>query len=214
MSAGGLVIIAVVLIFAYLAIFVILPAAFPAQTNQLETGPAVQLADQVKTLPTIDDQTCQGSSQLVSNVATIIQDMDGTMGTGFGKVVQFDTSNCSIVVQFIPVLGPYNSLVRDSKNVDPSNATSVKTFYEDAFILSSDTIIINDSVSYRVAFRSTGELNDALKLAKLREFCGDECYRVVLSGIHWAIRVYMDQYLCDFENMASQYVPDIPAHPC
>jgi hypothetical protein len=214
MSAGGLVIIAVVLIFAYLAIFVILPAAFPAQTNQLETGPAVQLADQVKTLPTIDDQTCQGSSQLVSNVATIIQDMDGTMGTGFGKVVQFDTSNCSIVVQFIPVLGPYNSLVRDSKNVDPSNATSVKIFYEDAFILSSDTIIINDSVSYRVAFRSTGELNDALKLAKLREFCGDECYRVVLSGIHWAIRVYMDQYLCDFENMASQYVPDIPAHPC
>jgi hypothetical protein len=140
--------------------------------------------------------------------------MDGTMGTGFGKVVQFDTSNCSIVVQFIPVLGPYNSLVRDSKNVDPSNATSVKTFYEDAFNLSSDTIIINDSVSYRVAFRSTGELNDALKLAKLREFCGDECYRVVLSGIHWAIRVYMDQYLCDFENMASQYVPDIPAHPC
>jgi len=214
MSAGSVAIIAIALIFAYLAIFVILPAAIPTQTNNLETGPAVQLADQIETLPTIDDPTCQGSSQLVSNVATIIQDMDGTIGTGFGKVAQIDTSNCNIVVQFIPILGPYNSLIRDSKNVNASNPTSVKVFYEDAFILSSDFIIINDSASYHIAFRSTGELSDALKLAKLREVCGDECYRVVLSGIHWTIRVYMNQFLCDFEDWASQYAPDIPGHPC
>ena len=146
-------------ILLYLAIFYILPAVLPGPVTRLETGPAVQLANQVKTLPTIDDQTCNGSSQLVSNIATIIQDMDGTMGTGFGGVAQVDTSNCDLVLKFVPILGSYNSLIRDSKTVDPNNATSVKIFYEDAFILTSDFIIINDSVSYRVAFRSTGEMN-------------------------------------------------------
>jgi|GEM_PF-5896500 hypothetical protein len=215
MSARGNIILgAVVLALIYLAFFVLPQAIVPGPASRLETGPAVELANQAKTLPPIDDQTCHGSSQLVSNIATILQDMDGTLGTGFGAVVQFDTSNCNIAIQFIPILGSYNSLVKDSKNVDPNNATSVKVFYEDAFILSSDFIIINDGISYRIAFRSTGEMNDALKLAKLREFCGDECYRVVLSGIHWAIRVYMNQFLCDFENWASQYAPDILSHPC
>src|SRR5438034_5831712 len=119
MSARDWLTLAVVIVFIYLTIFVFLPAAFPGPANRLETGPAVQLADQIKTLPTIDDQTCNGSSQLVSNIATILQDMDGTLGTGFGAVVQFDTSNCSIAIQFIPILGSYNSLVRDSKSVDP-----------------------------------------------------------------------------------------------
>ncbi|SRR6266566_1732142 len=214
MSMRDWLIVALVIFLAYLTLFVFLPALFPSQTKSLETGPAVKLANKIETLPTIDDQTCQGSSQLVSNIATIMQDMDGTLGTGFGGVAQVDTSNCDLVVKFVPILGSYNSLIRDSRNVDPNNATSVKVFYEDAFVLSSDFIIINDSVSYRVAFRSTGEMNDALRLAKLREVCGGECYRVVLSGIHWAIRVYMNEFLCQFESWASQYVPDIPYHPC
>ena len=209
MSMRALLGIAVAGIILYLAIFYIPPAVLPGPVTRLETGPAVQLANQVKSLPAIDDQTCQGSSQLVSNIATIIQDMDGTLGTGFGAVAQIDTSNCDLVLKFVPILGSYNSLIRDSRSVDPNNATSVKIFYEDAFILTSDFIVVNDSVSYRVAFRSTGEMNDALKLGRLKDLCGDECYRVTLSGIHWAIRVYMNQFLCQFESWASQYVPEL-----
>jgi len=138
--------------------------------------------------------------------------MDGVIGTGFGAI-QYDASNCDFVVKFLPVLGSYNSLIRDSRSLDANNTTSVKVFYEDAFLLSSDFVIINDKVAYNLAFKSTGEMNDALKLAKLRSVCGDECYRVVLSGIHWTLRVYMDQYICQFENWASQYV-QFPSRYC
>ncbi|TMI23047.1 hypothetical protein E6H31_00235 [Candidatus Bathyarchaeota archaeon] len=171
------------------------------------------MANQIKSLPTIDDQTCQGSSELVSNAVIIIQDMDGTLGTGFGRIVQFDASNCDVVIQFLPILGSYNTLVRDSRSLDAKNSTSVKVFYEDAFLLSSDFVILNDKLVYKVAFRSTGEINDALKLAKLRSVCGDECYRVVLSGIHWTIRVKLDQYLCEFEDWAGQSV-QLPSRYC
>ena len=61
----------------------------------------------------------------------------------------------------------------------------MRVFYEDAFLLSSDFIIINDKVAYNIAFKLTGEMNDALNLVKLSDVCGDDCCRVVLSGIHW-----------------------------
>src|SRR5207245_2630582 len=102
------------------------------------------------------------------------------------------SKGCDVVVQYIPVLGTYNSLVVASRVLDPNNATSVKRFYQDAFLLSSDFIIINDALAYKVAFKSTGDLNNNLGLATLRSVCGNDCYRVVLSGIHWTIRLYMN----------------------
>ncbi len=174
---------------------------------------AVTLSNQIKSLPSIDDHACQGVSTIIANTLTILQDMDRTIGTGFG-LLQFDASNCDVVIQYLPLLGTYDSLVLASKSVDPNNASSVKMFYEDAFLLSSDFVIINDKVAYNIAFKSTGEMNDALKLAKLSDVCGDDCYRAVLSGIHWTMRVYMDQFLCQFESWASQYVQLIPYASC
>ena len=202
-------IVPLVIILAVLIWFQTSTSSVPGPQSDL----AVKLANQIKSLPTIDDQTCQGSSELVSNAVIIIQDMDGTLGTGFGRIVQFDASNCDVVIQFLPILGSYNTLVRDSRSLDAKNSTSVKVFYEDAFLLSSDFVILNDKLVYKVAFRSTGEINDALKLAKLRSVCGDECYRVVLSGIHWTIRVKLDQYLCEFEDWAGQSV-QLPSRYC
>src|SRR2546425_10656176 len=173
---------------------------------------AVTLANQIKPLPPIDDHACQGVSSTVANTLTILQDMDRTIGTVFG-LLQFDASNCDVVIQYLPLLGTYDSLILASRSVDRNNVTSVKMFYEDAFLLSSDFVIINDKVAYNVAFKSTGEMNDALGLAKLQSKCGDECYRVVLSGIHWTIRIYMRQFLCEFEVCASQYFNAIPYHP-
>ena len=202
-------IVPLVIILAVLIWFQTSTSSVPGPQSDL----AVKLADQIKSLPTIDDQTCQGSSELVSNAVIIIQDMDGTLGTGFGRIAQFDASNCDVVIQFLPILGSYNTLVRDSRSLDATNSTSVKVFYEDAFLLSSDFVILNDKLVYKVAFKSTGEINDALKLAKLRSLCGDECYRVVLSGIHWTIRVKLDQYLCEFETWVGQSV-QLPSRYC
>jgi hypothetical protein len=193
--------------------FVLLPSASTPFVGAPEANLAVTLASQTKSLPTIGDQTCQGVSSVVANTLTIVQDMDRTIGVGFGTL-QFDASNCDVVIQYLPLLGTYDSLILASRSLDPNNATSVKVFYEDAFLLSSDFIIINDAVAYKIAFKSTGDLNNALGLATLRSVCGDDCYSVVLSGIHWTIRVYMDQFLCQFEGWASKYVQLIPYSTC
>jgi hypothetical protein len=202
---------AAVVILLFVGFLIVLPS-ISSLFEHPEAELAVKLADQIKTLPTIDNQACGGVSEAVANTITIMQDMDRTIGTGFGTV-QFDASHCDVVIQYLPILGTYDSLILASRSLDPHNTTSVKVFYEDAFLLSSDFIIINDKVAYNVAFKSTGEMNDVLRLEKLRSVCGDDCYRIVLSGIHWTLRVYMDQYMCQFENWASQYV-QFPSRYC
>lgn len=208
---------AVVAALAVMGLFIVLfmlppPVSVPFATAP-ETDVAVNLANQIKPMPIISDQTCPGVSRAVSNMLTILQDMDRTVGTGFGAV-QFDASNCDLVVQYLPLLGSYDSLISASRSLDPNNATSVKVFYESAFLLSSDFVIINDKVAYNVAFKSTGEMNNALGLARLRSVCGDDCYSAVLSGMHWTIRVYMNQFTCQFESWASEYIQLIPYTSC
>lgn len=193
--------------------FFLLPPTNTSVVGTPEAGIAVTLANEIKPLPTVGDKTCLGVGGVVANSLTILQDMDRTVGTGFGTI-QFDASNCDVVIQYLPLLGTYDSLILASRSLDPNNATSVKVFYEDAFLLSSNFVIINDAVAYKIAFKSTGDMNSVLGLAKLRSVCGDDCYSVVLSGIHWTVRVYMDQFLCQFESWATQYVKLIPYGSC
>lgn len=200
----GLVMVAGMMVAMFALAFVIIPAApNSAFVRGPESSLAMRLANQIKPLPILGDTSCQGASNLVTNILLILQDMEGTLGAGFHGT-QFDFSQgCDVIVQYVPLLGTYDSLVVASRTLDPNNATSVKVFYEDAFLLSSDFIIMNDAIGYKIAFKATGELNNDLSLATLRSVCGDDCYRVVLSGIHWTIRVYMDQFLCQFESWLS-----------
>jgi len=205
-AGAGLLVLPILFIILY-AQFVILPMYTTPAVTAAESGPAQALANQIKSMPLIDNQQCQGVSNAVANTITIMQDMNSRIGTGF-SADQFDASNCDVGIGFLPVLGTYNSLILASKALDRNNQTSVKNFYEATFLLSSDFLLLNDKLIFKVAFRATGEINDSLKLAKLRSLCGDECYRAVLSGIHWTIRVNLNQSLCEFEDWAGKALLD------
>jgi hypothetical protein len=204
-SAGGLAyLVLVILTLMFIQTYVI--PAVVTRTAGPNATLAMSMADQINKLPVINTQVCQGAPDLIANVLTVIQDMDGTLGTGFGRVAKFDAHTCDIAVGFVPILGSYNQIVNYSKTLDPRNSTSVTKFYEDLFVLSSDFMLVNDKVAYKVAFESTGDINDALRLNKLRDLCGDDCYRATLSAIHWSTREDLNQYMCEFENWASKSV--------
>ena len=200
------VMMAAVMVGAFIFISFMLPSFGPTQAGSPEADVAVSLANEIKTLPPVDNQVCQGIPSALSNALTILQEMDKSWGTSFGPI-QIDTSNCDVVVGYLPIVGAYDSLVTAAWRVDPNNATSVRDFYVKAFLLSSDLVILNDRIAYNYAFKSTGELNNALGLARLRSLCGDDCYSTVLSGIHWVIRGYTVQFLCQFDSLLSRYSP-------
>jgi hypothetical protein len=187
----------------FLVIFFIVPSMNKPAPVPFVQGPettlAVNLSSKINALPPIDNSVCNGMPTAIANIVTIIQNMDHSLGTSF-RSFQLDASQCDVVIYYLPILGSYNSLITASRNVNPDNSTSVKVFYEDLFMLSSDFIVMNDSAAYKIAFKATGELNDALGLATLRSVCGDDCYPIVLSGIHWVIRDYTNQFICQFES--------------
>jgi hypothetical protein len=120
-----------------------------------ETSLAVDLAGPLDSLPPVNNSICNGMPSVVSNIITITEDMDHSLGTSFGPF-QLDASQCDVVLYYTPILGSYDSLIFASQNMNPNNSTSVKVFYEDLFMLSSDFIIMNDAAAYKIAFKSTG----------------------------------------------------------
>lgn len=145
--------------------------------------------------------------QLVSNENQMIVDMNSLLGTNFN---QASINNaCSFGIQVAPMLGTYNGVIQSARSLDPNNATSITSFYEKLFLLAADVFIVNsaiDELSYKTAFKSTGELNDSLKLGKLSELCGDACYSEVLSQIHWFIRDNFGNMLNDFLGWAGNRI--------
>jgi hypothetical protein len=204
---------AMAMLVCILILFVLIPSGSVPFVQEPETSAAVDLADQIRGMPLVNDQGCPGMTTVVSNTLSILQSMNRAVGTNFGPF-QLDPSQCDVVVQYVPIIGSYDDLVIAARQLNPNNSTSVKVFYERLFLLSSDFIIMNDSFAYNYAFKSTGELNDALGLARLRSVCGDECYSIVLSGIHWAIRDYMNQFLCQFEGWLATLSVVIPDPSC
>jgi hypothetical protein len=196
---------------AMVVLFIVMFDYIPTTNTPFVQGPeteaATELAKQIKVLPSVHDTGCSGMSTAMSNTLYVLQGMNHVIGTKFGPF-RLDPSQCDVVVQYVPILGSYDALIAASNKVDPGNSTSVKVFYEDLFFLSSDFVIMNDKLAYNVAFKSTGEMNNALGLSRLRSVCGDDCYSLVLSGIHWVIRDFMNQFACQFESwLASLRIP-------
>ena len=195
---------AVVVVFAvsYLLIFPQIENQSCAQ-DILVTQPAEQLAAQIRGYPQINGTDCSSLLELVSNGNQMIGDMNSILGTSFDQTNI--NSACSYGIQIAPMLGTYNDVILSARLVDPNNATSVTSFYEKLFLLAADVFIVNsaiDEISYKTAFRTTGELNDGLKLGKLAALCGDVCYSEVLSQIHWFIRDNFNGMLNDFLSWA------------
>ena len=199
--SGALLAIAV-----FFLVFIIL---FPQIQNQacsnnpLVTQPAVQLSNALRNYPPINGTDCSSLLELVTNANLMIGDMNGLLGTNFNQT-SVDNA-CSYGIQIAPLLGTYNDVILSARSINPNNATSVTSFYEKIFLLAADFFIVNsaiDEISYRTAFRTTGELNDGLKLGKLTELCGDACYSEVLSQIHWFIRDNFNGMLNDFLSWA------------
>lgn len=196
-----IMVIAVVLI----VVLFILPQMVQNQAcanNPLVKQPAEELAADIIGYPTINGTDC---GLLLQEGNKILANMNLVLNTSLD---QADANLvCSTGIQIAPVVGSYDELILSARAVTPDNATSISSFYENLFLLAADFFILNsaaDAVAYKVAFKSTGELNDGLKLGKIVSLCGDSCYSALLSQIHWIIRDNFNGMLGDFENWAAR----------
>lgn len=172
-------------------------------------NPVGEIVADIASLRPAQGSDCQAVISAVQGGGIVEQKINGAFGTNF-EPITIDSSECSLLLAFVPMVGSYNDGITAAKQYDPNNSTSVTNFYEKAFILAAEVTIVGfalDGTLYKASFHATGELNDALKLGKLRSLCGDACYRDVLSAIYWFINGTASSALDDFLSWAVPYLP-------
>ena len=180
-------------------------------------GQAVgQAASSIAGLPSVQTggDPCNEVIQVIQGSGTVEKYINQGFGTDF-QAVGVSSSDCTVLVTFVPVIGSYDSLITTAQQYNASNSTSADNFYVQSFVFAADVTIV-DGALYKAAFRSTGELNDALKLGKLRELCGDTCYSAALSSIYWFLKDTSSQELNNFMSWAGgQFIispqPNVPS---
>jgi len=197
------------------AVILIIIASVP--TVRASVNPVGPLVADIASLPLAQGNSCQGVISAVQGGGQVEQYLDKYTGTNFQSIV-VSSGECSVLVSFVPLIGTYNGLIVAAQNYNPNNPKSVQNFWEQAFLVAAEVTLIGfalDGVLYETSFNAVAELNDGLKLAKLRSLCGTGCYSDVLSSLYWFINDTMAGAMGNFLQWAARYLPtsELPPLP-
>jgi len=97
--------------------------------------------------------------------------------------------------RFVPVVGSFNAMHSDACAVasDPTQE-AIEDYYISTMSFGVEVGMAQVGF-YRSAFRGTRYVANNANLAKLRTVCGDRCYALAMSEIHWALRAAPSQFV-------------------
>lgn len=182
--------------------FIFLAGCSQPATNENAPGKKIadELSSQIRTIGPIDDSIFEDYSNFqegikkVNQLTRIINEKIKTEIPEIGSTLtDFEKfKEIKIVLQYAPLVEPYNQLYESSLNLPSENKTDYNFFYTDLGKFSLEVCIIESKMSYKIAYKTTGELANYFKLNQLSPYLGDEGYKVLLSEIHWSIREEID----------------------
>lgn len=94
--------------------------------------------------------------------------------------------------KYVPLLGSYNDLAQKSCLASKKRTNeSIEEFHIAALMFGVDAALVAGTVYYQPAFAGTRFVaNSASKLGlyRLRYLCGNRCWALAMSEVHWAMR--------------------------
>jgi hypothetical protein len=97
--------------------------------------------------------------------------------------------------KYVPLIGSYNRLASSScavaRNPNPRN---FDRFHTAALMFGVDTVLIQVGAFYKPAFAGTRLITNSAStvgLYRLRYLCGNRCFALGMSEVHWALRQNM-----------------------
>ncbi len=96
------------------------------------------------------------------------------------------------VTKYVPLLGSYNDLAQKACLASKERTNeSIEEFHIAALMFGVDAALVAGTVYYQPAFAGTRFVaNSASKLGlyRLRYLCGNRCWALAMSEVHWAMR--------------------------
>ena len=161
--------------------------------NQSKVDLAVLIAGKLKTMESINPSIAENyevyksSIQDINKIIRIINENTGT------SIPQFELDLKSFenfrdfvrtAEKYAPIIDPYNELIASAKTLNSQDDSSVNLLYTNMLALGLDVGLLQANLIHKGVFKVVGNVNNELKLAKLRGFCGNSCYSATLSKIY------------------------------
>ena len=185
-------IVAAIILTLLLAGFFVLPKLVDTGLQSSESERYLKgakiVADKLKPLPLIDIAHIADSVDAIDKINFMIREINEVFKVDFPEFSKDDRALLNDIQELIPLVEPYNQLIKSARDYDETNTTSAKQLIIDAYILAFGVIVVEGKISYSIAFKMTGILNNILKLGVLRSIVGNVIYSEFLGKIHWFLR--------------------------
>ena len=112
-----------------------------------------------------------------------------------------DLKNYESASSYIPIIEPYNKVYESSLMLPNNDKKYYTEFYKNVLLLGTDIAFIEGKLGYNLAYKSTWEINQALKLSNTRAVLGNKGYGLLLSEIHWKIRYEVGEKWDDLKQV-------------
>lgn len=98
-------------------------------------------------------------------------------------------SGSADAARYAPLYASYNQMAEDACRVERTqNDQAIEDFQTSALYFGVEMALIQSGVFYKPAFGTTRAISNNLALSRIRFLCGDRCYALALSEIHWGLR--------------------------
>ena len=148
-------------------------------------------ATSIESLPLIDVSPILNGLDVIDRVNLLIRMINEAFKTDFPKLDRENQALINDVQELIPLVAPYNDLILSARNYRDNDSDTAKQLFINAYSLAFGVIMVEGKIAYSIAFKTTGFLNNVLKIGKMRTLFGDVVYSKLLSKIHWYFRDYI-----------------------
>jgi len=192
------------LVFAYPILSILIDNFSQSPENELYMAGTKTIAINLKQLPLIDIDTVTNGLEIVNNINLMIRTINEAFRTDFPELNVNDLTVVSNLQELVPFVDPYNDLIKSARNYDENNPETAKPLIMNCYMLGFNVIVLEGKITYSIAFKTTGLINNLLKLGKLRGIVGDTLYSEFLSRIYWFIGDKLTNLPNDLKNIIEE----------
>ena len=100
-----------------------------------------QAAAAIAGLPSVKGDSCNAVMQAIQEGGTAENYINSDLGTDF-KPVKVPPDMCSLITNFVPLVGAYNDMLTAANQYNVSNQTSVNGFYVKTFVVAAEVTVV------------------------------------------------------------------------
>ena len=171
------------------------------QFGEIKKEPAKLLAQTINNLNLreIDPNSVTNPQDIIHQM-NLMLDRVNELGFDFSHI-EATNEQVAEVEGLIPLIGPYNDLIRAAEEFDEDDPDTVNEVYVAALTFAGDTVLWKGKLAFRFAWKATGVLTDLFQLKRLNTLCGWTCVKVVMSKLHWYLRNYATDLLKEWQTV-------------